>query len=525
MKTLLFSAFVLAAGFASAAVDMNPVMHADVPDMSMVRVGDTYYMSSTTMFYSPGLPIMTSKDLVNWTIASYAYETLADGPRQKLLDGKNEYSNGSWASSLRYNKADGYFYVSTFTMSDVWKTFVYRTKDPTKTPWELVSKFDPMIHDHSLWFEDGRVWMAGLGDSPKIWELDPKTMKPKTMEGKTLVEHAAQHATGLGDDAFGLRAEGSQLFKHDGWYYLVNICWPGPAGQGRQVIVHRARKIDGPYEEGKVVYNCEGIAQGCFIDTPDGKWYAYLFGDRGGVGRIPYIIPMEWKDGWPVVGGDGKTRPALDIKGVTKDAIPGIVSTDEFSAKKIPLVWQFNHTPVKECVSYNGARKGWLRLTTPRVVSNIFEAPNTITQRTFGPTSSAVTKLDVSGMKPGDRAGLAAFQDQPACIAVEKTETGAEIVMFGHDGDKICEKGALKEEGRVPLKGRTVYFKVACDYTAWGTATCFYSLDGKTFTQLGRPQATPFRLEHFVGYRFALFNYATKEAGGHADFDYLRLSK
>ncbi len=499
--------------------DMNPILHADVPDMSMIRVGDTYYMSSTTMHYNPGLPIMKSKDLVNWTIASYAYETLADGPKQRLENGEKEYGSGSWASSLRYH--DGWFYVSTFSMSGNWKTYVFRTKDPEKTPWERVAVFDPMIHDHSLWFEDGRVFMIGLGDSPRIYELDPVTFKPLDTEGKVLVEHAAQHATGLGDEAFGLRAEGSQVFKHDGWYYLVNICWPGPAGQGRQVIAHRARSIEGPYTEGKVLYNCEGIAQGCFVDTPDGKWYAYLFGDRGGVGRIPYLIPMEWKDGWPVIGGDGKTRPFLDIPGVTKDKIPGIVASDEFNSKTIPLVWQFNHNPVLEYVSYNAARKGWLRLTTDRVVKDIFEAHNTITQRTFGPTSSAVTLLDTTGMKPGDVAGISAFQDLPAIIAIEKKEKGADIVMIGHDGDKP----GLREEARVPFKGKRLCLKVACDYTQGGTATCFYSLDGKEFKQLGGPQTTPYRLEHFVGYRFALFNYATKEAGGHADFAYYRISK
>src|SRR6187401_455140 len=140
----------------AATQAQNPIIHADVPDMAMIRVGDTYYMSSTTMHMSPSLPIMKSKDLVNWQIVNYAYDTLGDNDALMLQNGKSAYGAGSWASSLRYH--DGTFYVTTFS-STTGKTYVYTTKDIEKGPWK-VSSFRPSLHDHSLFFgDDGRVYM------------------------------------------------------------------------------------------------------------------------------------------------------------------------------------------------------------------------------------------------------------------------------------------------------------------------------------------------------------------------------
>ncbi|RZL13060.1 MAG: glycoside hydrolase, partial [Pedobacter sp.] len=134
----------------------NPVIYADVPDISMIRVGNTYYMSSTTMHLSPGLPIMKSKDMINWEIVSYAYNTLGDNDALTLKDGKNAYGNGSWASSLRYHK--GVFYVSTFSAT-TGKTYIFSTSNIERGPWKTTS-FSPALHDHSLFFdEDGKAYM------------------------------------------------------------------------------------------------------------------------------------------------------------------------------------------------------------------------------------------------------------------------------------------------------------------------------------------------------------------------------
>ncbi|RYG48627.1 glycosyl hydrolase 43 family protein, partial [bacterium] len=275
----------------------NPILWSDVPDISVVRVGDAYFMSSTTMHMAPGLPIMKSRDLVNWEIVSYAYETLADNDALNLRNGKNAYGQGSWASSLRYHA--GTFYASTFS-STTGKTHIYSTKDPERTPWKEVS-FAPSFHDHSLFFdEDGRVYLVyGAGDI-RLVELKPDLSGVKPGGVNKVV---VPNATAVAGGEPGLPAEGSQLFKVEGRYYLCNIAWP--RGGMRTQIVHRADRIDGPYQ-GRVMLRDRGIAQGGMIDTPDGRWFTYLFRDTGAVGRIPWLVPMQWVDGWPVVGVEGK---------------------------------------------------------------------------------------------------------------------------------------------------------------------------------------------------------------------------
>ncbi|HEY1023104.1 MAG TPA: glycoside hydrolase 43 family protein, partial [Flavisolibacter sp.] len=257
----------------------NPVIFADVPDLSMIRVGDTYYMSSTTMHMSPGVPIMSSKDLVNWKIISYAYDTLVNNDHMNLEQGKSTYGRGSWASSIRYHK--GTYYVSTFAATSG-KTHVYTTKNIEKGPWKAIS-FSPSLHDHSLFFdEDGRVYMLYGNKKLILAELndDLSGLKPGGVN-QVVVENSSQPTDAVGTSGLG---EGSQLFKVNGKYYLFNITWP--RGGMRTVVIHRADKLTGPWE-GRVALQDLGVAQGGLINTPKGEWYAYLFRDYGAVGRIP----------------------------------------------------------------------------------------------------------------------------------------------------------------------------------------------------------------------------------------------
>ena len=257
--------------FAQSDLATNPVIYADVPDMSMLRVGDTYYMSSTTMHMSPGVPIMKSKDLVNWEIVSYAYDILASVDALTLSNDKSSYGRGSWASCIRYYK--GIYYVSTFAET-TGKTYIYSTTDIENGQWNVIS-FEPSYHDHTIFFDDdGRIYMIWGNGKLMIAEL--KGDLSGVIEGtkKVLIENASAPA----GNNIGLGAEGSQLFKVNGKYYLFNITWP--RGSMRTVVIHRADKIIGPYE-GKVALQDKGVAQGGLIDTPDGRWYAYLFRDNG----------------------------------------------------------------------------------------------------------------------------------------------------------------------------------------------------------------------------------------------------
>ena len=399
----------------------NPVIYADAPDMSMLRVGDTYYMSSTTMHMSPGVPIMKSNDLVNWKLVNYAYDTLANIPTMNLDDGKNTYGRGSWASCLRYH--EGVYYLSTFAQT-TGKTYFYTTKNLEKGPWKC-TEFSPAYHDHSFFFdEDGHIYMIYGNGKLFLAELKPDLSGVKPGTERVLIENASAPA---GDNIM-LGAEGSQLFKVKGKYYLFNITWP--RGGVRTVIVHRADKITGPYE-GRVVFQDRGIAQGGLVDTPDGRWFAYLFEDCGAVGRIPYLVPVEWKDGWPVLGVDGRAPAKLELPD-SRGLIPGIVASDDFNRKKgertLPLVWQWNHNPDNSLWSLS-ARKGYLRLTTGRVETSFTQAKNMLTQRTIGPVCTGSVSMDVSGMKEGDFAGLSLFQRKYGQVGV-KVIDGKKYIVY-----------------------------------------------------------------------------------------------
>lgn len=510
----------------------NPIIHADVPDVSMMRVGDTYYMSSTTMHMSPGLPIMKSKDLVNWEILNYAYDRLGEIDELNLQNSRSAYGRGSWASSIRYH--DGMYYVSTFS-GTTGMTYIFRTPDIENEPWEEIS-FRPSLHDSSLFFDDdGKVYMLYGGGRLTLVELREDLTGIKEGGFNAVV---IQNASAPAGDNINLGAEGSQLFKHDGRYYLFNITWP--RGGMRTVVVHRADKITGPYE-GRVGLQDQGVAQGGMVDTPEGDWYAYLFQDHGSVGRIPYIVPMKWEDGWPVIGVDGKVPMELDLP-PSKGLIPGIVNSDEFNREEderpLPLVWQWNHNPDNENWSLT-ERPGFLRLATGRVDRSAVEARNMLTQRTVGPECTGATKVDISGLKDGDFAGLCLLQENYGLVGVQRSGDKNQIVMIKGSSPRRGRGGFGRRGGSppvdtpaptpvvesVPLEQDTVYVRAVCDFRDKADKARFeYSTDGETWNRIGDELTMSYTLSHFMGYRYGLVTFATKEAGGHADFDYFHIS-
>ncbi len=507
----IFVFFVLLIQTVALAQAQNPLIFADVPDMAIIRVGATYYMSSTTMHMSPGLPIMKSTDLVNWKIINYAYDTLADMPELNLTEGKSTYGRGSWASSLRFH--NGMYYLTTFAQT-TGETYIFKTTAIEKGNWQRVS-FKPDYHDHSLFFDDdGKAYLIYGAGKIKLVELNADLTGIKQgVPEKVIIENASEPA---GNNIM-LGAEGSQLFKIKGKYYLFNICWPQDGM--RTVIIHRADNINGPWE-GKVGLQDLGVAQGGLIDTPDGRWFSYLFRDFGAVGRIPYLVPLKWEDGWPILGENGKVPENLDLP-VSKGLIPNLVASDEFNRKKgqeiLPLVWQWNHNPDNTLWSLK-ERKGFLRLKTGRIDTDFLLARNTLTQRTIGSTSSASVALDVSKMKEGDFAGLSALQKEYGLVGV-KVEAGKKSIVMVN-----TTKDIAVEVQRILLDRNQVYFKIDCDFTnKKDEANFFYSLDGKVWNPIGETLKMKYTLPHFMGYRFGLFNYATKNTGGYVDFDWFRI--
>lgn len=483
----------------------NPVIWADVPDPSIVRVGDTYYMTSTTMHMNPGVPIMKSTDLIHWQLVGYAYDTLdPDNPALNMEQGQDAYGAGSWASSIRY--VNGIFYVSTFAKTTN-KTYIFSTADIEAGQWKSAI-IDGALHDSSLLFDEGRVYLVYGNSDIRIVELD-KTASRILPGG--LQQRLIKKAELVAGPDFLLGAEGSHIQKIDGYYYLSLICWP--LNGMRTQLIYRSKSLTGPYE-GRVAFQHRGIAQGGLVETNAGRWYGFLFRDAGAVGRMPYLIPVRWEDGWPLYDLRGE-RPAAYTQMPGSSRVEGIVTSDEFSQDTLPLQWQWNHNPDASGWSLS-ERPGFLRLINRRLSSGITHTRNTLTQRTFGPTSEASVAMDVSGMKDGDTAGLGLLQKDYGFVGVT------------HDGGKsfvVMRLGNL-EVTRLPLQTDRIYFRTRADFRdQLDQAQFFYSLDGENWQPIGDTLQMDYTLPHFMGYRFALFNFATRTPGGQVDFDFFRVTR
>lgn len=512
---LLCTLFTLFFPLSAGAQYRNPILYVDVPDMSVCRAGDYFYMVSTTMHLMPGAPIMRSPDMKHWETISYVFSRIDDGPRYDLLEG-TAYGQGQWASSIRYH--DGKFYVWFTANGAPGRGFVYTATDPAG-PWKLLSR-PPHFHDGSLLFDDdGRVYL--FHSTGQLTELKPDLtdVLPGGINQQIFERDA---------DEQGL-LEGSSVIKHNGKYYLLMISmdWSIP-GRLRREVCYRADKITGPYEK-RVILETEfdghgGVGQGCIVDGKNGEWYGLIFQDRGGVGRVPCLMPCTWtEDGWPMLGDkDGRIPNDTTLSYMSMD---GICGSDDFSASGLSLYWQWNHNPVDQAWSLTD-RPGFLRLKTSRVVDNLFVAPNTLTQRMVGPKCMGTVSLSLAGMKDGDRAGLSAFNGDSGVLTIEKNGNKLSLVMSEQKSVFEKTKHAISrvdmtEQARIPLNKELVYLRVEGDFTNGRDEARFsYSLDGKTWIPVGLPIKMKFDYTRmFMGSKFAIFNYATRSVGGYVDVD------
>ena len=501
----------------------NPVLWSDCPDPDLIRVGDDYYLVTTTMHLMPGAPIMHSKDLVNWEIVSYIFDRLEETPYYSM-EGGTVYGRGQWATSLRYK--DGRFFAYFTPNDQPPKGWVYSTTDPKTEKWELYSVL-PHFHDASFFFDDnGKAYM--VYGSGAIRELKPDLTG--VQEGgldMQLFERDSEENSLL---------EGSRMIKKDGKYYLLMISWP--RGGIRREVCYRADRIEGPYEK-KVILETPfgglgaGVAQGTIFDTPEGEWYGFIFQDRDGLGRAPMLMPCTWVDGWPMLGDkDGKVPERMQ-KPLQGEPVKGITKSDDFKEGKLGLHWQWNHNPVDDAWSLS-ERPGYLRLKTNKVVESIYTARNTITQRMEGPQSTATVCLDLKGMKDGDVAGFSAFNSDAAVLGVSmkdgaKTLTLTEESVRLHPHNKEVLDVKKKVAAEVPLKKDRIWLRIDADFRPGETrdiAKLWYSLDGKEWNRIGEDYRMRFDWQRFfMGTKFAIFNYATEEAGGYVDVDYFDYRK
>ncbi len=488
----------------------NPIIKADMPDPDIIRVGDTYYMVSTTMFYTPGAPILKSKDLCNWEIISYVFDIIEDNEIYRLENGNHAYGKGQWATSLAYY--NGRFYAC-FACNAMGKTYIYSTDDIYKSGWDRVV-IDEILHDMSFVFwKDKPYLIYGNGD---IYIVELKK-DLSGIEEKGLRRLLFKTPT----EGISLRCEGCRALIRNGYIYLLFIDWP--IDGRRRVVCYRSRQLERPYESRLLLdddfgFEGHGVAQGTLIESEDGDWYGMFFQDRGASGRIPYLLPADWEDDWPVIGINGRIPESFETPFKPYDA-SDIVSSDSFNHKenKLHLNWQWNHNPINDCWSFT-ERPGYLRLTTGHIATNLMDARNTLTQRTMEDGSICDVILDTSGMKEGDYAGLCALQGRYGQIGVTIS-----------DGKKMIETRQKKKDGTILTKETVldqdeVHLRIVFDYRSRkDEATFFYSLDGQEWIQQGEVLPMVFTLDLFVGYRIGIYNYGTKQVGGYADFKDFKL--
>ena len=504
----------------------NPMLWADVPDPDIIRVGDTFYLVSTTMHLMPGAPIMKSKDLKNWETVGYIFDKLTDSPKYDLSATEGTvYGRGQWATSLKYHKGKFYALLAPNEAGSMGDTYIF-TADKAEGPWKQVSRMRH-FHDCSLFFDDDdRVYVIyGTGEMMELKK-----------DLSDVIEGTHRHIFQREADETGL-LEGSRMIKHNGKYYLLMISHVYAPGRHRREVCYRADNIQGPYEKRTILQSEFGgfsyEAQGTIVDTQDGDWYGIIFQDRAGVGRVLTVMPCRWIDGWPMLGDEEGKVPARVRPLKSGEPAKSIVCADDFSNEKLGLHWQWNHNPVDKAWSLT-ERPGYLRLKTARVVPNLYLAPNTLTQRMEGPKCTGSVALDLSKMKDGDIAGLAAFNDHSAVMAIKKV--GKKLTLELSDQqvrltqrEKKVEKVEVKVLESVDLNKnqQKIWLRIDANFIPrTDIATFSYSLDGKEWTKIGGDFRMGFDWQRFfMGTKFGIFNYATKKVGGYVDVDEFAYNK
>ena len=532
---LFLLTFVAVQGLAAKDDIVNPMLWADTPDPDVIRVGDTFYMVTTTMHLMPGAPVMASKDLKHWETVGYIFDRLTDSPKYDLQEG-TVYGRGQWATSLKYHDGKFWALLAPNEAGPMGQTYIF-TAPKAEGPWTIHSRLRH-FHDATLFFDDDGTPYVFFGTGE---------MCQLTRDLKGVVEGSLRHYFQREADERGL-LEGTRVIKHRGTYYVLLISHVYAPGRHRREVCYRTKDLNGKWEKNVILESDFGgfsyLAQGTIVDTEEGDWYGIMFQDRGGVGRVLTLSPVRWIDGWPQLGDEQGKVPATmrPYRSLTPDPSPngegsnytrGIVCSDEFSSSKLGLHWQWNHNPIDKAWSLT-ERPGFLRLKTNRVVPNLYLAPNTLTQRMEGPTCSGFVCLDLSKMKDGDRAGLTAFNGDSGVLTVKKNGKKLTLEMSEQkvsltDREKAVTNVDEKVIETIDLKQPKVWLRIDGDFQPkhGDAANFFYSLDGEQWTQIGTKN---YRMSFdyrrfFMGSKFAIFNYATKKAGGYVDVDFFRYSK
>ena len=509
---------------------VNPVINGDFPDIDVVRVGDTYYMVSTTMYLFPGATIMKSKDLVNWEYCANPLAKILDNDAYNLLNGKHHYSQGMWASSLTYHNGKFYLYFPCSTWSSDSQSILLTATDP-EGEW-TDTRLSEGFHDPGWLFDDGEngdgyLYIAcGIND---IWV--------NKFNASTLTKISSTRALSVGD----MGLEGTHMYHIGDYYYLYCTYNHGDGKRSYTAsqTIFRSTNPMGPYEEcSYLLFANQSIHQGALIETQTGEWWTLIFKDAGAIGRIPYLEPVKWVNGWPIIGNNG--RDVSENGAAYKKPDVGntyektyLPTNDAFTDTQLGMQWQWNHNPDHGAWSLT-ERPGHLRLYTATVTNELNTARNSLTQRILGlspngtssqnyKASYGTVKVDLSGMQEGDVAGLAVWQNPYSFLGV-KMQNGKKYLY-----SERCTFNSQQLKREQALKGAEVtsdviYLRAMVNF---GTEECkyYYSYNNTTWTSAGVTMKMRYTLDYFVGQRFYLFNYATKQLGGYADFDWFTTEK
>lgn len=512
----------------------NPVLHADYSDPDVCTVGEDYFLTASSFNCTPGLPILHSKDLVNWKIVNYALKKVE--PVEYYNEAR--HGKGVWAPSIRFH--EGVYYI--YWGDPDFGIFMVKTRDPYGE-WDkpvLVKAGKGMIDPCPLWDDDGRVYLAHAWAGSRAKFNSVLTVCELNKEGTAVISDPVLVFDG--NDGVNHTIEGAKFYKRNGFYYLF-----APAGgvvSGWQLVM-RSKDVYGPYEarivmaQGKTDIN--GPHQGGWVDTPAGESWFLHFQDKGAYGRVLHLNPMKWVNDWPVIGvdkdGDGCGDPVSRYRKPKTDKMYPIgtpVESDEFDTRKLGLQWEW-HANYQDVFGFT-TNMGYARIYGHELsphFKNFWEVPNLLMQKFPAEEFTATAKLKVSAKDDGQLSGLIIMGWDYSWIGVEKQ---GEKFLLKQAVCKDAEQGNLEQvstlavlepsrkfkAGLFPNYEREIYIRVHVDKGAYCRFS--YSLDGKKFTEAG----TLFKARQgkWIGAKVGMFSVTPhgKERGW-VDVDWFRVEK
>lgn len=512
----------------------NPVLHADYSDPDVCAVGEDYFLTASSFNCTPGLPILHSKDLVNWKIVNYALKKVE--PVEYYNEAR--HGKGVWAPSIRFH--EGVFYI--YWGDPDFGIFMVKTRDPYGE-WDkpvLVKAGKGMIDPCPLWDDDGRVYLAHAWAGSRAKFNSVLTVCEMNKEGTVVISDPVLVFDG--NDGVNHTIEGAKFYKRNGFYYLF-----APAGgvvSGWQLVM-RSKDVYGPYEarivmaQGKTDIN--GPHQGGWVDTPAGESWFLHFQDKGAYGRVLHLNPMKWVNDWPVIGvdkdGDGCGDPVSRYRKPKTDKTYPIetpVESDEFDTRKLGLQWEW-HANYQDVFGFT-TNMGYARIYGHELsphFKNFWEVSNLLMQKFPAEEFTATAKLKVSAKDDGQLSGLIIMGLDYSWIGVEKQ---GEKFLLKQAVCKDAEQGNLEqvstlavlepsrkfEAGLFPNYEREIYIRVHVDKGAYCRFS--YSLDGRKFTEAG----TLFKARQgkWIGAKVGMFSVTPhgKERGW-LDVDWFRVEK